>query len=84
MASPQPSADLFRALLFLEQAVDAVPCGGRNAAVDFPAAPSPGETIGLLWAIPPSPLIPSHFTANGGFVGSNHSGDLLIGMVHVQ
>ena len=35
----QPATDLFRAPLFLQQAVDAVPGSGRNAPSDFDASP---------------------------------------------
>ncbi|MEZ4346218.1 MAG: hypothetical protein R3B83_08475 [Nitrospirales bacterium] len=40
MASPQPPTDLFRTLLCLEQAIDAMPRVRRNAAADFGASPS--------------------------------------------
>ena len=35
----QPATDLFRAPLFLQQAVDAAPGSGRNAPSDFDASP---------------------------------------------
>lgn len=84
LAGPQPPTDLFRGPLFLQQAVDAMPQVGRNAVADFGASPMQGEKVDLLRAIPQPSQIPSHFTAIGGSVDSNHGGDLLIRMGHLR
>lgn len=84
LAHAQPSTDLFRTPLFLQQAIDSVPSAGGNAASDFGAAPGQGKALGWLRAIAPHPLIPTYSATNGRFVHAYHMGDLLMGMSSFQ
>ncbi|MDR4495432.1 MAG: hypothetical protein AB7P17_10070 [Nitrospirales bacterium] len=70
--------NLFGTSRILEQAIHTEPRVGRYAAADR------RKSVSLLRTIDAPPLIPSHFSANGGGVGTNQVSNLLIRMPRFQ
>jgi len=73
LGASQPAADLFRAPLFTQQPFDQVPGFRGNAPAGFALPTSQGQPVSLPEPIAPQPTIPSHFTADHGFMDQQSS-----------
>ena len=79
-----PSADLFRAPLFLNKSLYKGPDAGINPSPGLVSFAGLGQVMGLFVTISTQALVSSKFPADGRLMNANHFGNLCLIMACLQ